>query len=163
MPNNAPRVTEEQVQGKIKSVFYHTPLSSIDIETAEKAGAYQSLSCLTFCTLVLENGFTVTGQSACASPENFNEVLGQQYAYANAVEKVWELEGYLLKEQLYQDQIKPVAMAEGTQNACGTNPDYIDHSAIHLLSNIIASKHINAKLRNTCEAKLENLINKAIK
>ena len=63
---------------------------------------HESLGLLTFCVLVLKNGFTVTGESACASPENFNEELGRKIARANAVNKVWPLEGYLLKQMLHQ-------------------------------------------------------------
>ncbi len=54
--------------------------------------------------IVLRNGFTVTGESACASPKNFNTDIGQKVAYENAREKIWLLEGYLLKEKLYQAQ-----------------------------------------------------------
>lgn len=56
---------------------------------------------LTVCCITLKNGFTVTGESACASPENFDEEIGQRIAYTNAREKIWALEGYLLKNELY--------------------------------------------------------------
>jgi len=55
---------------------------------------------LTVCVLTLENGFNVTGESACVSPENFNKEIGEKIAKDNAVNKIWALEGYLLKEQL---------------------------------------------------------------
>jgi hypothetical protein len=58
------------------------------------------LSLLTFCVLVMKNGFTVTGESACASPENFDVVVGRKVARANAVAKVWPLMGYALKSRL---------------------------------------------------------------
>lgn len=56
---------------------------------------------LTFCVLILRNGFTVTGESACASPENFDAEVGRKIARANAVNKVRPLMGYALKEQLH--------------------------------------------------------------
>ncbi|WP_186101410.1 Gp49 family protein [Burkholderia gladioli] len=56
---------------------------------------------LTFCVLVLRNGFTVTGESACASPENFDAEIGRKIARQNAVAKIWPLEGYLLKQRLH--------------------------------------------------------------
>ena len=59
-----------------------------------------SLRLLTFCVLVLKNGFTVTGESACASPENFDADLGRKIARQNAVSKMWPLMGYALKERL---------------------------------------------------------------
>lgn len=56
----------------------------------------------TVCCLKLRNGFTVVGESACASPENFNEELGRDMAREDARKKIWALEGYLLKQQLHQ-------------------------------------------------------------
>jgi len=59
------------------------------------------LSLLTFCVLVLQNAFTVTGESACVSPENFDAELGAKIAFDNAKQKIWALEGYALKERLF--------------------------------------------------------------
>lgn len=58
------------------------------------------LGLLTFCVLVLRNGFTVTGESACASPENFNAEIGKRIARENAVAKIWPLMGYELRSKL---------------------------------------------------------------
>lgn len=55
----------------------------------------------TVCCITLANGFNVTGTSASASPENFNESIGRQVAYDNARNCIWELEGYLLKQSLF--------------------------------------------------------------
>ena len=79
----APRLTPDLIDSKIKSEDYHV------FEGA-----------LTVCCLTLANGFTVTGESACASPENFNAELGKKIAKDNARNKIWQLEGYLLKESL---------------------------------------------------------------
>ena len=61
---------------------------------------------LTVCCLTLRNGFTVTGESACVSPENFNKEIGEKIAFDNARNKIWTLEGYLLKENLYSNKNK---------------------------------------------------------
>ncbi len=61
---------------------------------------HESLGLLTFCVLVLGNGFTVTGESACASPENFDAELGRKIARQNAVQKMWPLMGYELRSKL---------------------------------------------------------------
>ena len=53
---------------------------------------------LTVCCLHLKNGYTVTGESACVNPANFNKEKGEKYAKEQAVNKIWMLEGYLLKE-----------------------------------------------------------------
>ncbi|EHU1273151.1 Gp49 family protein [Acinetobacter baumannii] len=99
---NAPRITPDQLDSKIKNVYYHSPLANADPKQAMDEKTYQALRCLTFCTIVLENGFTVTGESACVAHENFDPFIGQEVAYKNAREKIWQLEGYLLKEKLYQ-------------------------------------------------------------
>ena len=58
------------------------------------------LHLLTFCVLVLRNGFTVTGESACASPENFDAEVGRKIARQNAVSRIWPLMGYELRTKL---------------------------------------------------------------
>jgi len=55
---------------------------------------------VTVCCLTLKNGYTVIGESACASPENFDEELGKKIAFDNARNKIWQLEGYLLRQRL---------------------------------------------------------------
>jgi hypothetical protein len=59
-------------------------------------------STTTVCQLKLENGYTVIGQSACVDPRKFNKAMGEQYAYENAIDKIWELEGYLLKQRRFE-------------------------------------------------------------
>lgn len=58
---------------------------------------------VTICNITLENGFSVRGESACVDPAMFNEAIGKQIAYDNAFDKIWQLEGYLLKEKLFQE------------------------------------------------------------
>jgi hypothetical protein len=59
----------------------------------------------------LQNGFTVTGESACASPENFDAEIGRKVARQNAVQKIWPLMGYALKQQLHEQDCKPFGCA----------------------------------------------------
>jgi len=54
----------------------------------------------TGCLLTLKNGYTVHGQSSCASPENFDADIGRKISRANAKNKIWALEGYLLRQKL---------------------------------------------------------------
>lgn len=63
----------------------------------------------TICQLMLENGYTVEGKSACVDIANYNKALGEQYAYKDAIEQIWELEGYLLSETLYRLRIAGAA------------------------------------------------------
>ena len=81
---NAPRLTPDLIDQTIAGEDYHVFDGSQ----------------LTVCCLTLNNGFTVTGESACASPENFDAEIGKKIARSNARDKVWALEGYLLKQRL---------------------------------------------------------------
>ncbi len=80
----APRVTPDRLEEVIVSEQYHV----FDNST------------FTACLLTLKNGYTVLGESACASPENFNADLGRKIARDNAKNKIWSLEGYLLRQKL---------------------------------------------------------------
>lgn len=93
----APRVTPASIDSVIVAETYFT---AADGATITGSDYHDSLALLTFCVLTLKNGFTVTGESACASPENFNAEIGRKIARENAINKVWMLEGYLLKQKL---------------------------------------------------------------
>lgn len=62
---------------------------------------------LTVCVIQLPNGFCVTGESASASLENFQEDIGQKLAFEAARDKVWMLEGYLLKQRIFEEAQLP--------------------------------------------------------
>lgn len=98
----APRVTPEQIEATIAGEYYFSAGEAVEIaDNAIPSEVPKSLYLLTICVLLLKNGFTVTGESACASPENFNAELGRKIARQHAVEKIWPLEGYLLRQQLH--------------------------------------------------------------
>ena len=80
-------VTRESIEGKIQ----HTQ--------------YVVEGVMTIAIVTLENGYTVTGQSACADPANYDKALGEKIAYDDAVKKVWPLEGYLLRQRLFEQGI----------------------------------------------------------
>ena len=86
---DAPRLTPALIDNVIRAVDFHIFPGSM----------------LTVCCLTLENGFTVTGESACVSPENFNTELGEKIALGKAKDKIWGLEGYLLKQRLFEGKV----------------------------------------------------------
>ena len=103
----APRVTLDDVNANIASEHYFTAADGaigasphFDMDDAIRNPLPKSLRLLTFCVLVLKNGFTVTGESACASPENFDAEIGRKIARQNAIAKVWPLMGYELRSRL---------------------------------------------------------------
>lgn len=83
----APRVTPEAVDAEIVGEQYHVfPGTTV-----------------TVCLLRLANGFTVTGESACADPANFDDAVGRAIARRNARDKIWSLLGFRLRDQLSKE------------------------------------------------------------
>lgn len=80
----APRLTPDKIDATVVSEQYHVFPGTT----------------MTICALTLRNGYIVTGESAAASPENFDEAIGRKIARDNARNKIWALEGYLLRERL---------------------------------------------------------------
>lgn len=81
---NAPRLTPDHIDAQIVGEAYHVFPGTT----------------LTVCALTLKNGFQVVGESAAASPANFDADLGKKIARDNARNKIWALEGYLLRSKL---------------------------------------------------------------
>ena len=105
----APRITPADIEANIASEHYFTAGEGVfgaasPFDRTEGLDTPGALDLLTFCVLVLRNGFTVTGESACASPENFDAQIGRTIARKNAVEKIWPLMGYELKCRLAGEQ-----------------------------------------------------------
>lgn len=85
---NAPRLTPDHIDSVIKYCEYWVVPNTTS----------------TVCAMVLLNNFVIIGKSAAASMENFDQELGQKIAYDNAREQIWQLEGYLLKQILFEGQ-----------------------------------------------------------
>lgn len=81
---NAPRLNPDMIDAAIVSEQYHVFPGTT----------------MTVCALTLRNGYIVTGESAAASPENFDQAIGRKIARDNARNEIWALEGYLLREKL---------------------------------------------------------------
>lgn len=96
----APRITPDDVASNIVAEHYFTARDGCEGSNGGGGTYHVSLGLLTFCVPVLKNGFTVTGENACASPENYNEQIGRRIARENAVAKIWPLMGYELRSRL---------------------------------------------------------------
>lgn len=103
----APRITPADIEANIVSEYYFT--AGDGVEFAKLSGRIGevddniALSLLTFCVLVLRNGFTVTGESYCADAERFDAETGRNEARKDAINKAWPLMVYALKERLYEE------------------------------------------------------------
>lgn len=87
----ADKVTKEYMEGRIEEVIFmqmhHT--KRLDDTT-------------TICTIYLDNGFSVRGESACVNPENYDKDIGEKIAYENAFKQLWPLFGFVLAEKQFQ-------------------------------------------------------------
>ena len=90
----APRVTLQSMEDKIAGEYTFT------VDKAVEGPVMDCLKIFTICVIVMKNGFMVTGESAPASPENFNPELGRKFAREMAIRKLWGFEGYALREKL---------------------------------------------------------------
>lgn len=111
---HAPRVTPADVEAEIASEHYFTAADGYRSNTCydpnghphEPMPAPAPLELLTFCVLVLKNGFTVTGESACVSPANFDAEIGRKIARQHAVDKIWPLLGFSLRDAIHEVKTK---------------------------------------------------------
>lgn len=84
------KLTEENINAKIATIKYDRIRGTTT----------------TLCILTLQNGFVVVGKSACVDPAEFDHTLGESIALDDAVSKVWELEGYLLAQKIFDEANK---------------------------------------------------------
>lgn len=90
---------ESEIQAKGLTAPRLTPSMIDDTVASEQYHVFDGTT-TTVCLLILKNGYSVVGESACASPENFDAELGRKIARDNARNKIWALEGYLLRDKL---------------------------------------------------------------
>jgi len=83
---NAPRLNPTMIDDTIVGEYFHIVPNTT----------------LTLCVLTLKNGFTVTGESASVSMAKFDKEIGRKVARDNARDKIWALEGYLLRQAQYE-------------------------------------------------------------
>lgn len=107
----APRVTIDEIEDYVASEHYFTAAQGVYGAAGTPgivAGAPidSPLDLLTFCVLVLKNGYTVVGKGACVSAENFNAKLGREIARKDAIGNCWPLFGYALADSIYREREK---------------------------------------------------------
>ena len=94
-------ITPADIEGYVKSEHYFNAHDAVSLnKDGERIAAPEELTLLTFCVIVLKNGFTLTGLSACADPRKYNKEIGEKVARADALNKAWPLMGYVLRSQL---------------------------------------------------------------
>ena len=116
----AARVTLADIEANIAAEHFFTAAQGVvgahmaKLPAEPAPGSAVALTMLTFCVLTLRNGFTVTGESAVVSPENFDAEIGRKIARHNAVNKIWPLMGYALRCRL-ADEACVLAVALATE------------------------------------------------
>ena len=120
--DKAPRVTPAALKDEIVSEHYFTAADGARMSPDGNWPIHKlntgSLGLLTFCVLVLRNGFTVYGASACASPENFNAEIGRRIARENAEREIWPLLGFRLRDELTRPVLTEGDVAADAAGTC---------------------------------------------
>lgn len=102
-----PTVSKASIEAKIRGVYFINAGAAIKAsDDGYTIRDLEELKLVTICIIILENGFKVEGTSACVDPKIYNEAIGRQEAYKNAFEKIWEKEGYLLKQKMFEENQK---------------------------------------------------------
>lgn len=111
-------VTKESIEAKIKSVIYLNAGAAAEDEYGDAlaSSVRDNLSLITICIIILENGFKVEGVSACVDPANYDAQKGRECAYENAYEKIWQLEGYLLRQAMHEKAESQAMLASFAEN-----------------------------------------------
>ena len=93
---------ENEIEKELNEKGLNAPrLCPTDIDAVIKSKTFTNLpsgKCMV-CELTLKNGYTIRGEAACVSPENFNQEIGEKISFEDARKKIWGLEGYLLQEK----------------------------------------------------------------
>jgi hypothetical protein len=95
------KTTEQMIQDKNLNAPRLTP-TLIDEAIIDEAYYVFPGTTTTICRLTLRNGYSTIGESAAVSMANFDKKIGQKVARENARDKIWQLEGYLLKQKLFE-------------------------------------------------------------
>ena len=100
-------VTKASIEAKIRGVYFINAGAAIKAsDDGYTQRDLEELNLVTICIIILENGFKVEGTSACVDPKIYNEAIGRKEAYNAAFEKIWEKEGYLLKQKMFEENQK---------------------------------------------------------
>jgi hypothetical protein len=121
-------VTEQELQ----SVAVAPRVTKEDVDSAIIGEKFVIDGTLTICILTLYTGTKLTGESACASPENFNEEIGRRLAKEDAMKKVWPLLGFELKKQLHL--IQKAGKPSGKIVSLGSPVTYLGTKVIHAIA-----------------------------
>ena len=99
-------MSEQEIESEIQAKGLNAPrLNPAHVDATIAGEDYHVFpgTTLTVCCLTLRNGLNVTGESAAASPENFDAEIGKRLARAAAVNKLWFPMGYELKQRLHKE------------------------------------------------------------
>jgi len=104
MPEEHKLLTDAELDAALKA----SPAPKVDKESIEanivKTEFTKIGETLTHCRIILNNGFSVTGESACVNAENYKQEIGERIAYDNAFQRLWQLYGFLLAQKQYLTQ-----------------------------------------------------------
>lgn len=106
VPTNAPRVTQEEVLDSISSEYFFTGKEGLCGKHGYLPDGYDDgLAMVTICVLILKNGHRIVGvNTGSVSDENFDHTLARKLAKENALDQIWGLLGYSLRDRLFKEK-----------------------------------------------------------
>lgn len=96
-------------------------VSAEDIDAIIECCEFEVCTAFDKCTIVackLPNGFVIVESSACVDPNNFDEETGFNNCLEKIVNKIWELEGYVLQEDMFRGMVSDENFCNGCQCEC---------------------------------------------
>jgi hypothetical protein len=133
--NEGPRITQAAIEDQIVSEHFFTAEEGV---VGAGSHAPAALKLLTFCVLVMKNGYTVVGKAGVASPNNFVREIGEKFAREDAIRQVWPLLGYQLKTELHrietlEDEALGEALTRMTAHRLGNSNVFRPEDAENIL------------------------------
>lgn len=174
------KLTDADIDATIREVHYFTAMDgvigalTIPANFGEVQVNFPALETITLCVLILKNGYKLLGVNhSSVDPTHHDPEYGKKLAYKDARNKIWELEGYLLKDAQYHssEPFKPECspVSEQSNKACGSCSDSTSNGRDERLNNrentfmlthVISTSNLSEEIRTKAETKLSELIDK---
>lgn len=124
------KVTMADLEAQVKSQFFFTARDGV--YRNEMAGSdAAALSHVMICVLILHNGLKLVGvNTGSVDPRDYNADMAMKMARADAINQLWPMLGFQLKEQLYMEAEMDAMIAHastvGEQQSAGVVHNFIE-------------------------------------
>lgn len=82
----------------MKNTLTNEDIAAIEVQCDEEV--WEPFPGITIVAWNLPNGFTISDQSGCVDPKNYNREIGVSICRERLRDKLWMLYGFMLKNEL---------------------------------------------------------------